>query len=208
MPSCGFCGSTQSGENISNCSKLMQYKRQYCEYILSKSDNGYVHLKNRLQNNLPLNRNDYPNNIVSMSMESNKGKHIVISNIWLKRLSRPQTGPKQISDMLFEISYINRQGDIEKGKHIICGEELESAIHIMKIRKKKYFIYDATASQMDMMDQEDFVFTQTTAHSVEMNTSLFNNFNQSLFARQSNMNVALSNNSQNYSVDEDGYICM
>ena len=78
----------------------------------------------------------------------------------------------------------------------------------MKFCNKKTFIYDATATQMDMTDQEDFVFTQTTAHSVEMNTSLFTNFNQSLFARQSNMNVALSNNTQNYSLDEDGYICM
>ena len=27
VPSCSFCGSTQSGENISNCIKRMQYER-------------------------------------------------------------------------------------------------------------------------------------------------------------------------------------
>ena len=130
----------------------MQYKRQYCEYILSKSDNGYTHLKNRLQNNLPVPNRDYPNNTVSMSWRSNQGKHIVISNIWLKRINQSQNGPRQISDMIYEISYINRQGEIESIKRIICGEEFESIIHILKIRSKKIFIYDVTTTQMDTME--------------------------------------------------------
>ena len=178
---------------------------------MSKSDNEYIHLKNCLQNNLPLPSKDYPNNIVSMSVGSSRGKQIIINNIWLKRLTRPQTGPKQISDMLFEIGYINRQGETESSKRTICGEEFESIIHVMKFCNKKTFIYDATATQMDTTDQEDSVFTQTSVHSIKMNNSLFPNFNQSLFGRQSTINVPLNNSNyhtQDYSLDGDRYLSM
>ena len=43
VPSCSFCGSTQSGENISNCSKNLQYQREYCGYVVSKKDKGNIH---------------------------------------------------------------------------------------------------------------------------------------------------------------------
>ena len=159
MSSCGFCGSIQSGENISNCVKRIQYKREYCEYVVSKSDEGNIHLKNRLQNNLPLPTKDYPNNIVSLSVGSNRGKHIIITNIWLKRQTQPLIGPKQISNMLFEISYIDKQGEIKSSKRTICGEEFEFMIHIMKFCNKKTFIYDATATQMDTYQEEYFFYS-------------------------------------------------
>ena len=78
VPSCGFCGSTQSGENTSNCVKRMQNKGKYCEYIVSKTDKGNVHLTNQLRNNLLLPSKDYPSSTVSLSVGSNRGKHIVI----------------------------------------------------------------------------------------------------------------------------------
>ena len=42
--------------------------------------------------------------------------------------------------MLFEINYINKQGDIESLQHTICGEEFESMIHVMNYCSKKTFI--------------------------------------------------------------------
>ena len=39
--------------------------------------------------------------------------------------------------MLFEISYINKQGENEPWKQIFCGEEFEMMIHVMKYCSKK-----------------------------------------------------------------------
>ena len=140
ISSCDFCGSNQRGENISNCNKRTQYRKEYYEYIVSKIDKGNIHLINCLQNNLPLCTENYLENIVSMSDGSNRGKHIVISNVWLKRHNQTQFMPKQISNMLFEISYINKQGDIELLRRTVCGEEFESMIHVMNYCSKKTFI--------------------------------------------------------------------
>ena len=49
ISSCGFCGSNQSGENISNYNKRTQYRKEYCEYIVSKTNKENIHLINRLQ---------------------------------------------------------------------------------------------------------------------------------------------------------------
>ena len=42
-----------------------------------------------------------------------------------------------MANMLFEISYINKQGDIESLKRSIYGDEFDSMIHVMKYRTKK-----------------------------------------------------------------------
>ena len=57
--------------------------------------------------------------------------------------------------MLFEISYIDKQGEIESLRRTVCGEEFESMIHVMKYRSKKTFIYDATLRESIFNDQYD-----------------------------------------------------
>ena len=99
--SCSLCGSNQSGENISNCAKRMKYRREYCEYIISRTDKGNIHLINRLQNNIQLSSKEYPDSTISTAAGSRKGKHVVIFNIWIKRESQPLMGPKRISDQLY-----------------------------------------------------------------------------------------------------------
>ena len=49
--------------------------------------------------------------------------------------------------MLFEISYINKQGEIQTLRRTICGEEFESMIYVMRFRTKKIFIYDTTSKE-------------------------------------------------------------
>ena len=68
---------------------------------------------NHLQNMLPLSSKESPENIVSMSGSTNQGKHVVICNVWMKKQQQMLLGRRQISDMLFEISYIDKQGEIE-----------------------------------------------------------------------------------------------
>jgi len=142
ISSCGFCGSNKSGENISNCEKRIKYRKEYTEYIISKTDNGNKHLICHLQNNVLLSSKKYPDNIVSLSAASNRGKHIIIFNVWLKQ--HVQRMNNSLSNLLFEISYIDKQGEIETTRRTVCGDEFESIIHVMKYRSKRSFIYDAT----------------------------------------------------------------
>ena len=65
--------------------------------------------------------------------------------------------------MIFEISYIEKQEEIESFKRTICDEEFESMIHVMKFRSKKTFICDATVKQNDLFPQE-FLFTQSSIY--------------------------------------------
>ena len=56
--------------------------------------------------------------------------------------------------MLFEISYIDKEGEIEPLRRIICGGEFESMIYVMKYRSKKIFIYDATGKRTDGYEEQ------------------------------------------------------
>ena len=120
--SCGFCGSNDTGENISNCNKQTKYRRDFCEYVVSKSDEGNTYLINCLRHYVTLSSQTYPDSVVSMSVETNRGKHIVIYNVWMKQQVQPFQ--RLISNMLFKISYINKQGEIETLRRTVCGEDL------------------------------------------------------------------------------------
>ena len=193
--SCGFCGSNQSGENISNCEKRMRYRREYCEYIISREDKGNIHLINRLQNNLQISSKEYPDSTISTTAVSHRGKHVVIFNIWLKKESQLLMGPKRISDMLFEISYINKQGEVETVRCTVCGEQFESMISMMKCKRKKTFIYDATMTEGNTFLQGNS-FSQNSIHSLNSTNFNLQNFSQIHFGRYTNIN-----NSQNYSTN-------
>ena len=203
--SCGFCGSNQSGENISNCAKRMKYRREYCEYIISRGEKGNVHLVNRLQNNLQFSSNEYPDSIISTTAGSRKGKHIVIFNIWIKRECQQVMSPKRISDMIFEISYIDKQGEIESIRRSLCGEEFECMISIMKGQSKKTFIYDATTTECNNMLHHDTSFSQNSMNSFNSNNFTLQNFSQIHFGRYSNVNNSLNisvNHTNDYGVDD------
>ena len=66
-----------------------------------------------------------------------------------------------MSNMLFEISYIDKQGEIENSRWNICGQQFESMIHVMKYRSKKSYVYDATLHENITNSQ----FTALTQHS-------------------------------------------
>ena len=65
-----------------------------------------------------------------------------------------------MSNMLFEISYIDKQGEIENSRWNICGQQFESMIHVMKYRSKKSYVYDATLHENITNSQ----FTSLTQH--------------------------------------------
>ena len=130
-----------------------------------------------------------------MSCGSNRGKHIVIFNVWMKQQYQSQVRNRQISNMLFEISYIDKQGEIELLRRTICVVEFESMIHVMKYHSKKTFIYDATTNGTGVY-KEELSFTQNGIHSTGTNTFVFQNINQNQFGRH--MNITLPLNSSTY----------
>ena len=210
LTSCGFCGSNETGENISNCQKRMQYQRKYCEFIVSKTDKGYVHLMNRLQNNIPVPMKEYPDHTVSTVARSHRGKHIVIFNIWMNRQSQTQARPRLMSDMLFEIGYIDKQGEIEPCTRTIRGEEFESMISAMKFRSKKTFIYDRTVTEGDVF-QHTTSFSQNSTHSFVGNNLQFRNFNQIQYGRLGDVNnppMNFVNNTNDHCVDDNTYFSL
>ena len=80
-------------------------------------------------------------------------------------------------------------------------------IHVMKFWSKKTFIYDATVTQRETY-QEESLLTQSSLHSNKSNNVFFQNFNESLFGRQANIDVPLNNQiylSKEYSNEEDRY---
>ena len=70
------------------------------------------------------------NNHTKQLRMAKKGKYIIIFYVWTKQLIQPQVGNRQISNILFEISYIDKQGEIELLQRAICGKEFESMIHV------------------------------------------------------------------------------
>ena len=95
--------------------------------------------------------------------------------------------------MLFEISYINKQGDIETLKRTICGEEFESMIHVMRFRTKKTFIYDATTKDNTNVEQQHFSFTQNTAFSQESNMNIMDTVVNRQYRRSANIELPFMN---------------
>ena len=61
--------------------------------------------------------------------------------------------PRVLPNMILEISYIDKLGEIESLKRTICGEEFESMIHVMKYQNKKTFIYYATKNEINFSQQ-------------------------------------------------------
>ena len=111
----------------------------------------------------------------------------------MKKQHQILLGKRQISDLLFEIGYINKQGEIESLRRTICGGELESLIHGLKYRSKKMFIYDATDNNVKNCDESMF-FSQNSIHSNGTNSFFFPNMGQNQYGRCTNIHLPLNMN--------------
>ena len=100
---------------------------------------------------------------------------------------------RQISDMLFEISYINKQGDIETLKRTVCGKEFESMIYVMRGRTKKTFIYDATTKENTNVEHQHFSFTQNTVFSQDSNMNIMDVAINRQYGRSANFDFPVTN---------------
>ncbi len=70
--SCGFVGGDETGENLSNSKKRNKFRDEYCEYIVSRTDQGNKHSFSQLQHDTPLSSDVvYPTKTLSMSAGTN-----------------------------------------------------------------------------------------------------------------------------------------
>ena len=131
---------------------------------------------------------------------------LIIFNVWMKKQIQPLQ--RLISNMLFEISYINKQGEIDTLRRTICGEEFESMIHVMRFRSKKTFIYDATNKEQTCIDHQHFSFTQNSIYSEGSNMIATHNMVSNQYGRLTNIDVPLININDNFnerSFENDQY---
>ena len=113
--------------------------------------------------------------------------------------------------MLFEISYINKQGDIESLTRTICGQEFESMIHAMRFRTKKTFIYDATSKDDANVELQHFTFSQNVAFSQESNFNMMETVINRQYGKSANIDVpfmSLDNSSNDRLYDNDAYFSL
>ena len=95
--------------------------------------------------------------------------------------------------MLFEISYVDKQGEIEKSRLTICGQQFEAMIHVMKYRSKKSFVYDATLKENITNSQ----YTMLTQHSDYNNDTNVENYDMTDYCQNESW---INGNNQYYSL--------
>ena len=118
------------------------------------------------------------------------------------------TSQKKIVHMLFEICYIDKQGDVESLKQTVCGEESKSMIHVMKYRSKKTFIRDVTGKGSNYFEECIILMTQNSYQIDLYKDNLYANINQIQFGRTLNINfpfVTIEHNRDDLSFDLKQY---
>ena len=113
MASCGFCGNVNKGENINTCPKRNRYSSNNEEFVLGKGGNDLILLKMSIENQTFFsNNNELPTAIIEKGVPK-KGFHFIINKVW-RSMSPDSNSEISFQNLLFDISYINRFGEVEQ----------------------------------------------------------------------------------------------
>lgn len=145
---CGFC-SHASSHNITTCPKRLEYRKIGNEYI---SEHDKARLRERITETMPICHplQDRKLGIISV-IEKRKLtliKHMIIHRCFAtSRL--PKYAHMKMSDMLFQVSFINAMGTIsdDEKENFITGSCMD--ILLTKMQTSQKFIYDATIYILD-----------------------------------------------------------
>ena len=135
--SCSFCGNQH---RITSCKQRKLLQQVATEYLLGANESGLSNLIRRMEHDKPFNSPSEVGNLLS-SLGTGKGKHVFIHHVW----SAMQQDICRLTDMSFEISFINSRGCTEEERHQITGQgfnEIISNLNSMQARKK--FVYYGT----------------------------------------------------------------
>jgi len=142
IPSCKFCGSTELGERITNCNKRKHLQSYTTEYILGCNQNGFENFIRKIEYDTQFEyKTPVPASFLSIG-ENSKSKHFFIHNAWDRtECNVPRT---VFCNIIFEFSYINKQGIVELATKLISGSALISMLSACNIKKGPIFIFDKT----------------------------------------------------------------
>ena len=135
--SCSFCGNQH---RITSCKQRKLLQQVATEYLLGVNESGLSNLICRMEHDKPFNSTSEVGNLLSL-LGTGKEKHVFIHHVW----SAMQQDICRLTDMSFEISFINSRGCTEEERHQITGQgfnEIISNLNSMQARKK--FVYDGT----------------------------------------------------------------
>ena len=93
-----------------------------------------------MEHDKPFNIPSEVGNLLS-SLGTGKGKHVFIHHVW----SAMQHDICRLTDMSFEISFINSRGCSEKERYQITGQGFNEIIsNLNSMQAKKKFVYNGT----------------------------------------------------------------
>jgi len=135
--SCSFCGSKH---RITSCKQRKFLQQVATEYILGANESGLSNLMRCMEHDNIFNSPSEVGNLFSL-LGTGKGKHVFIHHVW----SAMQQDICRLTDLSFEISFINRRGCSEEERHQITGQgfnEIISNLNSMQAEKK--FVCDGS----------------------------------------------------------------
>jgi len=141
MASCGFCGNVNKGENINTCPKRNRYSSNNEEFVLGKGGNDLILLKMSIENQTFFSdNNELPTAIIEKGVPK-KGFHFIINKVW-RSMSPDSNSEISFQNLLFDISYINRFGEVEQKTDVYSGNLLYSVFASLDMQKSRQtFVY-------------------------------------------------------------------
>ena len=149
-PTCTFC--CQSGHRIDNCTERKHFQLNGCrEYLISDEfQNG--DLRKRIENDMPI--APLPpdqNNCISTLSPKMAKSHFIIHEAYQKYQCSQQYSQLEINHMLFNVSFISKNGQVDKLHEaiIIAGKCIDTMLaQASTLKTVKRFVYDETPSYL------------------------------------------------------------
>ena len=122
-----------------------------------------------------------------------RGKQIFVYKIW-KPTYATTLSQFQSNDMIFQISYVNQQGDVETEKIAVTGKTLHSVLCARNGATKMSYLYDGTNRRISESDNE-YTTNEIQQGTIQGNSfSQIDNQNNSLDMNQTNVMQFSQNN--------------
>ena len=125
--SCTFCGSNNPGENVKNCVKRKYLQRTSKEYMIGKNGNQLEDFLRKVEfDHIFSHQSTIPTDVYT-ELTKARGKQIFVYKIWRPKYATTLS-QFQFNDMIFQISYVNHQGDVKSEKISVTGKTLHSIL--------------------------------------------------------------------------------
>ena len=155
---------------MSSCKKRSHLKTFSVEYILGRGHDGLVNFTQKMEYTTMFDSPESkPTNIIDEG-ENSKSRHFFIHRAWSD--THYINLKTDIENIIFEFSYITKQGEIDKNKIQIKGKALHSMFVGSNLKKGPIFIYDKTPYK-SLSINSSFVHQNMNSNFVTMTSQPF-----------------------------------